>query len=390
MKSIYINEAVCAGCTACLSICPKSAITMQANAKGFLYPVIDSEICINCGLCRRVCDFSVFRKTEERPESYAVRHKNKEEVATSRSGGFFSALARFVIEKQGVVYGAVLDDDLIVRHKGVATWEECVRFKGSKYVQSEIGSEIFHECCSLLQNERWVLFSGTGCQVHGLISFLKVKKVDMQKLITVDFVCHGVPSPAVWKEYTDVMERDQHDTLLSVDFRDKDRFGWAAHKESYTFEASKTYGSNWAEMYYQHVMFRDCCYQCPYTTTKRNSDFTMGDYWGIGKLVPEINDDLGVSLVLVQNERSHRILNEIKENIECYPTDLLESLQPQLCRPVRKGREYHDFWTSYLKDPSSTIEHYFFPRGVRKIRLQTEKKMKRLIKKILEIAGLRK
>ena len=385
MICVYKNEQDCCGCTACASICPKNAITMTVNSKGFKYPVIDQSLCIDCGLCTSVCNFKVFEPTGKRPDTYAVRHKEEEEVKTSRSGAFFMALCRYVIEQDGAVFGCTLTKELEIKHCSVSSYEKCYIFKGSKYVQSDMGS-CFKECAELLKNDKWVLFSGTGCQVHGLFSFLNKLKAPTDKLVTVDLVCHGVPSPGVWENYVRVLEARIGDKIISADFRDKETFGWKEHIEKYVSESGKTYHlKNWTDMFYRHVMFRPSCYNCKYTTTGRNSDFTIADYWGIGKNAPRFDDNKGVSLVLVHSDKSRKIFEEIKEYLDIEQTNIKTSMQPQLSKPIWKGYDYNFFWKAYRKNPEKAIKKYFFPSKIRKVYLSIEKIGKKAIKKVIRL-----
>ncbi len=381
------NDRQCCGCTACANICPKNAIVITQDAKGFYYPEIDEELCIGCNLCKKVCDFTKFEPIKNKAiTSYAVRHRNLDEVRTSRSGAFFSAVANYVIERGGVCYGAILSDDLRVEHREAKTIEMCVRFKGSKYVQSYIPQNLFTEAGEYLKSGRTVLFSGTGCQVHGLLSYLEMKRISMDSLITIDFICHGVPSPGVWSHYKDEIERRANSKLISVNFRDKNKFGWVAHQETYYFtNGNQESNSNWADVFYQHCMFRESCYNCPYTTPYRNSDFTIGDYWGYEKVIDGYRDNEGLSFVIAQNDKARLLLAELDTQLEIQQTELEKSMQPQLCNPVYKGIEYNRFWKEYTKKADSAIKVFFFPGIIRRIYLAGLKRIKPCVKRFLRV-----
>lgn len=384
MISVYEKEQDCCGCTACASICPKNAITMLENAKGFKYPVIDQSKCVDCGLCADTCDFKVFKPTVNKPDTYAIRHKDSEEVRTSRSGAFFMGLCKYVAERGGTAFGCTLTDELEVKHCSVDAYDKCYIFKGSKYVQSDMGT-CFSECKDLLKNGKWVLFSGTGCQVHGLLSFLNKSKISTERLITVDLVCHGVPSPGVWKNYISELEAKKGQKITSVDFRDKEKFGWRDHVEKYVSEDGTVYHSkSWTDMFYRHILFRSSCYNCKYTTTQRNSDFTIADYWGIGKNAPRFDDNRGVSLVLVHNDKARVVLDEIKDCFDMEKTKIETSMQPQLSKPIWKGYDYNTFWKKYKNNPAKTVKKYFFPGPIRRGYLKLEKTAKKTLKKILK------
>ncbi len=229
------NKADCCGCTACASICPHDAIEMTPDVMGFLYPVVDMSKCIDCGLCEKVCAFNEHYDTclnLPEPDAYAARHKDMHEVETSRSGAAFIAISDYVLENGGVVYGAGYTDHFRVVHKRATTKEERDEFKGSKYVQSDMNT-VFRQVKNDLKNGLTVLFSGTPCQTAGLNSY--VGKRLREHLILVDIVCHGVPGPNLWRDYIAYLEKKQGDKICWVNFRDKQKFGWAAHHETFKF-----------------------------------------------------------------------------------------------------------------------------------------------------------
>lgn len=228
------NPADCCGCTACQAICGHDAITMQPDALGFLYPVVDTDKCVDCGLCEKVCAFHEnYDKSLNlsQPDAYAARHKDMKEVETSRSGAAFIAISDWILEQGGVVYGAALDKGFRVVHKRAINKEERDAFKGSKYVQSDLQG-IFRQVRKDLLDGRIVLFSGTPCQTSGLNSFIGKKL--RENLYLVDIVCHGVPGPKIWESYLAHLEKKLHAEVCEVVFRDKKRFGWTAHIESIT------------------------------------------------------------------------------------------------------------------------------------------------------------
>ena len=236
------NPADCCGCTACASICTHDAISMQPDALGFLYPVVDESKCTDCGLCEKVCAFNDHYDTGlnlPQPEAYAARHKDMHEVETSRSGAAFIAISDYVLENGGVVYGAGYTDHFRVVHKRATTKEERDEFKGSKYVQSDL-TGVFRQVKQDLKDGLTVLFSGTPCQTSGLNSY--VGKKLRENLVLVDIVCHGVPGPYLWRDYLAYLEKKQGAAICWVNFRDKQEFGWKAHKETFKFVNKKRGG----------------------------------------------------------------------------------------------------------------------------------------------------
>ena len=225
------NKERCCGCTSCVSVCSHGAITMRADGLGFLYPEVDKDLCVDCGLCDKVCAFDEnYDKSSNLPDPdiYAVRHKKISEVETSRSGAMFVALSDYVLENGGVVYGAGYTGHFRVTHKRALSKEERDEFKGSKYVQSFLG-DTFKNVCDDLRKGMIVMFSGTPCQTSGLRSLVKLKRVPFDRLYVCDIVCHGVPSSRLWEDYLNYLERKEGKRVLKVNFRDKRRFGWKAH-----------------------------------------------------------------------------------------------------------------------------------------------------------------
>lgn len=379
----------CCGCTACANACPKGAISIESDEKGFRYPVINQDICINCGLCKKACDFNSFEKNTYVNDigCFGVRHKDSAELMSSRSGGFFSAVSDYVLELGGISYGACLDQDLAVRHKRALTKTEADGFKGSKYVQSIIPDSLFSEIKEELIAGKKVLFSGSGCQVHGLIKYLDTVHVNRDNLITVDIVCHGVPSPGVWSDFISVFEDMNHCKINEVNFKDKAQFGWANPKETYSCADGHTESnSRWMEVYYLNCMFRESCYKCPYTTPYRYSDFTIGDFWGFEKVISDFRDDRGVSLVITHNKKAREIVEALSEkSLTIYEVDLEESKQPQLIKPSYKGPEYNRFWKCYKKSHAKAIKKYFFPGKGRRLYLRGYKTAKRVAKKLIRV-----
>ena len=213
----------CCGCTACSQVCPKSCITMQIDEEGFKYPQVDANLCVDCGLCEKVCPYlNSYPIPEEKPASFACKTKDDDLRGKSSSGGLFSVLATKIIQENGVVFGARFNEDWDVYHDYTETEAGLAEFRGSKYVQSDMG-DCFAQVKNFLKTGRKVLFTGTPCQVAGLNHFIQKK---FENLYTVDFVCHCVPSPKVWKSY--LKEVRGNATITHISFRDKSE-GWARY-----------------------------------------------------------------------------------------------------------------------------------------------------------------
>ena len=325
----------CCGCTACASICAHDAITMKPDTMGFLYPIVNVEKCVDCGLCEKVCAFNDHYDTSlnlPQPNAYAARHNNIHEIETSRSGAVFVAVSDFILEQGGVVYGAGYSDHFRVVHKRATTKEERNEFKGSKYVQSDLNN-VFRQIKNDLKQGLLVLFSGTPCQVAGLNAYIGNKL--RSNLVLIDIICHGVPGPNLWHDYLSYIENKVKDKICYVNFRDKQKFGWNAHKETFEFVNGKR-DNKWsfAHQFYQSILFRLSCSKCHYCNLRRPSDITIGDFWGWQNVVPDFNkDDRGVSLVLTNTAKGCEIFYRIKDRLTSIPVRLKDCLQPNLQHP---------------------------------------------------------
>lgn len=347
----FTDKSQCCGCTACASICPKQAITMQPDGLGFLYPIINKDKCIECGLCEDVCAFnSHYEKSDfSVPEVYAARHKKISEIETSRSGAVFIALSDWILEKGGIVYGVGYTNHFRAIHKRATTKQQRDEFKGSKYVQSDLNT-VFIQIKNDLKQGLYVLFSGTPCQTSGLRSYLKKIKVDVEKLFIVDLVCHGVPAPYIWRDYLTYIERKKNKKVTSVNFRDKSKCGWTAHKESFTFSDETFMCSTFTDLFYKHIMFRHSCGNCYFTNLNRPSDITIADFWGWEKVDTDFNaDNKGVSLVLINSEKGKIWFDRIKNQIDFIPTDFEHCLQPNLQYPSVIHPLRNQFEGDYIK-----------------------------------------
>lgn len=255
------------------------------------------------------------------------------EVETSRSGAVFIALSDWVLQQGGAVYGAGYADHFRVVHKRAITKELRNEFKGSKYVQSDL-SGVFNQVKQDLKSGKIVLFSGTPCQTAGLNSYIGNQL--RGNLYLMDIVCHGVPSPYIWRDFLNFIEKKNGDIVTSVDFRDKQRFGWKDHRESYKFSKGNTVSLTlYTELFYKNIISRPSCSICYYANTKRPSDITIGDFWGWEKTDPKINkDDKGISLILVNTSKGGQLFEAVKDDLYVLPAKLEDCIQPNLMRPT--------------------------------------------------------
>lgn len=347
------NKADCCGCTACASICAHKAITMRPDTLGFLYPEVDINKCTNCGLCEQVCAFNDnYDKSLnlDKPEAYGARHKDIHEVETSRSGAAFIALSDWILEQGGIVYGVGYEEHFRVVHKRATTKEQRNEFKGSKYVQSDLGN-IFLQIRKDLKEGKIVLFSGTPCQTSGLNSFIGKKL--RANLFLIDIVCHGVPSPYIWRDYIAYYEKKYKRKVVSVDFRDKKEYGWHNHKETFILDDGTKVSPKchpYSALFCETIMYRTSCGSCHFCNTTRPSDITIADFWGWEKTNPEFNkDDKGVSLLLINTEKGKELFKAINENLYTFQAKLKDCLQPNLKHPSNLNSQSQQFEELYKK-----------------------------------------
>ena len=378
------NPADCCGCTACASICNHDAITMEPDALGFLYPKVDESKCTDCGLCEKVCAFNDnYDKSLNlpKPDAYAARHKDIDEIMKSRSGAAFVAISDYILETGGVVYGAGYKEHFRVAHKRATTKEERDEFRGSKYVQSDL-TGIFRMVKQDLKDGLTVLFSGTPCQTSGLNSY--IGKRLRENLVLIDIVCHGVPGPYIWRDYLAYLEKKQGDTIAMVNFRDKELFGWKAHRETFKF---KNGGGkmNFTYVFYQHIMFRHSCGKCHFCNTTRPSDITIADFWGWEKTDPNFNlDDKGCSLVLVNTPKGREIFEAVKDKLNIKPAELDNCLQPNLRHPSSIHPKRMQFEHDYAKRGFIYAMNKYGYAGWRYRERLIKQRVKRFIKRMIK------
>ena len=312
------DKSLCCGCTACMNACPAQCIVMRRDREGFDYPVANPDRCIGCGKCEKVCP--VLNPGEPAQPLEALAARNKGYVSESASGGVFPALAEEVIDAGGVVYGAVLNEDMTVGHADAEDMEAVNRMRGSKYVQSDLYGT-FEEVRYYLGEGRKVMFTGTPCQIAGLNSFLG--KED-ENLLTVDCACHGVPSPGLWEKYVKALEVRHGGKLTSLRFRDKSR-SWMHYDFVYAAGADEVrmpYVKNpYMALFLQDMSLRPSCYNCPARGGRSGSDLTLADLWSVADTAPDMNDDKGVSLVLVNSEKGRRAVAEADIQAETVDMD---------------------------------------------------------------------
>lgn len=375
----------CSGCSACAEVCPVAAIRMTADNEGFLYPIIDESVCIHCGKCDKVCGFQPVEAKEagfELPLAFGIKHKNDNTRQTSRSGAAFVAFSDIILNQGGSVYGAAMADDFTVFHIRATTAAARDRMKTAKYVQSDV-TGIYPQVAADLRSGMPVLFSGTPCQVAGLHAMLESGHVDRTRLVCCDLVCHGVPSPMVWKDYLAHIEK-KHGRILEANFRDK-AFGWDSHCESFVIEGKgkKVVSRDYTDLFYDHIMFRPSCHHCQFANVHRPGDLTLADFWGIEKNDPSFDDNRGVSLVLVSSAKGMALLEQAKSDLNWFECDVTNCIQPTLVKPSTPSPRREQFWADYQNQPfEQVLKTYTRP-------LSSLGRIKRNIKKAMYRLGLR-
>lgn len=358
-----IDKKDCCGCNACVQRCPKQCITMQADGEGFLYPVVDTALCIDCGLCEKVCP--VINQSEPRkPQKvYAAYNKNEEIRLQSSSGGIFTLLAEETIKKGGVVFGVKFNEDWMPEFDYTETIEGITPFRGSKYVQAIVGNA-YKEAEKFLKAGREVLFSGTPCQIAGLKRFLRK---EYENLLAVDIICHGVPSPKIWDLYiketcskllgnsamnaissTKCLMSEHY--IESILFRSKTT-GWKKYSFMLKLQVSngnKDNGLVFTEPFVENsfmraflsdTILRPSCHDCPAKQGKSHSDITIADFWGIDKLDPLFDDDKGCCAIFLNTEKGKK----------CYPIGQTVSKEKAFNEAVAYNPSYNKNSQSHPK-----------------------------------------
>lgn len=310
----------CCGCRSCEQICPRSCISMQEDFEGFRYPIVNEELCIHCGLCSSHCpmieEFSMDNRRLSEPLVYAARLRNDEILLQSSSGGMFSVFAEETLNKDGVVFGCELDENLIARLICVKEKKELVRLRGAKYVASDPNTS-YSQVKDYLKQNKAVFFTGTGCQIAGLYKFLGT---DYPNLLTMEIICHGTPSQKLFSKHVEYLTQKLGERIVSFRFRDKSK-GWGENYRMQALTATKVYESSesndpYFSSFLRCKVSRPCCYECRIAKPERVADFTVGDFWGLELFHPEFYDQHGVSGILINTKKGLDVFESVKRGLD--------------------------------------------------------------------------
>lgn len=363
------NSAACTGCMSCLNSCPSGAIAVQKDCEGFLRPVVDEGKCVSCGKCVRICPANRSAVAEDagfERKVLALQVKDRRILNESSSGGFFSIAASRVLSCNGAVYGAAFDDDLNLRHVRIDREEELACLRGSKYVQSDVGL-IYRDVEKDLKGNLVVLFVGTSCQVAGLKSFLGK---DYPGLVTVDLVCHGVPSPDVFRKYIGWIEDKNGGRCSNFSFRQKK---WSWHNYNICADIEKENGKKgkyirichkdiFLQGFLKDLFLRPSCHMCRYASVEKCADITIGDFWGYRDRAALKDKDEGISLVIAQNQKGLDFISGIDRNeFVCEEVPLQEAVDGNaaLVHSFPPSEARVAFWNDFKEmDFDRLIEKY--------------------------------
>lgn len=311
-----VTQGNCTGCAGCINKCPHNAISLSLTLEGFRIPVVNENRCTNCGLCLKVCHWINPPKGNTPLKVFSGINKDISILENSSSGGAFSVLAEYIIENGGVVFGAQYDDSFAVFHSYSTTLEGIAKYRQSKYIESDL-KNTFQEAKEFLDQNRYVLFSGTPCQIAGLKNFIGKSH---EKLITIDLVCHGTPSPLLLKKYIEFIEKENKSKCIRINMRSK-KLPWLQfpiYIEFLNGKIIKESGMNnlFLRLFcHTKLSVRKTCNCCHYSSPERIGDFTLADFWGVSHIHPEISNEKGVSLILLNSKIGLEIWNKISKNI---------------------------------------------------------------------------
>ena len=387
---LFQTPEQCCGCRACANVCPKNAISFKEDKYGFLFPEIDDSLCVGCGRCKTVCAFQNSEKEYRRSpvKGFAAVLKDKKRLKQSASGGVFWSVAEWVIGKGGCVFGVVWDSEMNPIHTCAETMEQLAPMQGSKYVQSNVGDS-YKRVAEKLAKDRWVLFTGSPCQVAALRNYLGNKKSD--KLITIDIVCHGVPNNAFFHGMLNSLERQYNGKIVDFHFRHK-RPDWRNSCLWVKFQKGEKYFTKnifnvetpfFTMFNIKNQCCRQSCSVCKYASNQRIGDLTMGDFWGFEKAGIKLRYIDGLSCLLVNNENVLPMVSELNLDLQEVPIKTIIDGNGQLQHPYYKDAKWDNTMESFANEGYEKLEDDFRNKNSRL--LKRIKIMKLLPPKVLSL-----
>lgn len=351
MHNLINQKSSCSGCEACRNICPVNAIEMRLDREGFTYPSINPKLCIGCGACARVCPIANSHRLEKNCEGfYAARAYDDDLRYASSSGGVFPVLANYVFNQNGVVFGAAMEESGVVRHISIESPSDIKKIQGTKYVQSEIGDS-YKQIKKLLKQDVFVMFVGTPCQCEGLKLYLGK---EYENLLIADLICFGLPSRGIWNKYAKYLENKFGGEMTSYYFRDKrnkDKGHTIACNINGKEHTWKLNNDIYCNLYVSENIIRPSCYECKYCTEMRSSDITLGDFWGIENVYPELDDQMGTSLVITHTQKGENIISASHDGMEFYECSKQQAQQPRLQSPTQEKKHRRFIINLYMHIP---------------------------------------
>lgn len=350
------EEGTCFGCSACANVCSVGAIKMRENEKGFLYPQYDMDQCVKCGKCERACPWHIEIDGKKINILYIVKHRSEEVAYESQSGGAFTLLSDYILENGGTVYGAAFNPDLSVAHKRATSKEERDLMRESKYVQSVISQEIFEKIQNDCQSGRLVLFTGTPCQTY----MVNKNFGHYKNMYLLDFICHGVPSPKVWKDYLKYRE-NEWGSFIRVKFRNQSNRNRGWHTESlFGTDGSEHISNMYAGFFYSHLAHRECCYVCPFASEIRYSDLTMGGF--LDQNLINFKEKNDASMLFLNTEKGAYLFKKVRKNAYVKKCDIQHyNNQPCLYHPIDRPDNTDAFWNEYNETPCDKLLKKYIP-----------------------------
>ena len=357
-----IDKEMCSGCTACKNKCPKDAITMVEDEEGFLYPQVDKNKCVECEVCKKVCPIIEKKKKDEfKQKGYIFQYNDDEIRKQSTSGGAFTAIADYVIDNKGVVYGVGFDDKFNVIHQKATAKEELEKFRNSKYVQSN-PKDTFKEVKNDLEKGILVCYSGTACQIEGLLSYLGK---NYENLLTVDVICRAVPSPLLWRKY--LKFRTQKNKAEKIYFREK-KYGYKYSNLTIS-DGNKTFYNNgidtdpYLRAFFSNIASRPSCYNCQFKEQLHKADITIWDCFNSDKYSNDFDDDNGTTRLLLNSNKACKVFDIIKQEhkyLEVEVNELISNFH-QMFNAIKYNNKRNDFFNDLNNNDFEEVMNKYFP-----------------------------